>query len=136
DGGRTASFLREQKCAAGGAGFPKGQGPDPGRLPPRSIPGNAAARAGLSPPAGQYPDRGRFEMMRRLFLILLLCLLPAGAMAHVVSESNSVWEINGADVDLIMTIPAVEAHRVTPNGPPPSDAVLKAYLTSRVYPLV
>ena len=75
--------------------------------------------------------------MRRWFFLLLLALafLPGRAMAHVVSESNSVWEINGPDVDLIMTIPGLEAHRLTPDGPPPSDAVLTAYLTSRVYPI-
>jgi hypothetical protein len=74
-------------------------------------------------------------MIRRLLLVLLLSLVPRGAIAHVVSESNSVWEINGSDIDLIMTIPAVEAHRLTPDGPPPSDAALKAYLTARIYPI-
>ena len=76
--------------------------------------------------------------MRR-WLAILACMagamLPLPALAHVVSESNSVWEIDGNNVDLIMTIPDLEAHRLTPSGPPPSDAVLKSYLQSRVYPL-
>jgi len=65
----------------------------------------------------------------------ILLLLPAAAIAHVVSESNSVWEIDGGNVDLVMTIPELEAHRLTPGGPPPSDAQLKGYLTARIYPL-
>src|ERR1700743_342123 len=75
--------------------------------------------------------------MRRLLLCLfaLMVLAPLSADAHVVSESNSVWEIDGRNIDLVMTIPDLEAHRLTPNGPPPSDAQLKAYLAARVYPL-
>src|ERR1700761_3268325 len=75
--------------------------------------------------------------MKRLAVLLgmLAFLLPAAARAHVVSESNSVWEIDGGNVDLVMTIPDLEAHRLTPTGPPPSDAQLKAYLIARVYPL-
>ena len=68
-------------------------------------------------------------------LLLLAALSPVPAWAHVVSESNSVWEIDGGNIDLIMTIPDLEAHRLTPSGPPPSDARLKAYLQRRVYPL-
>ena len=70
-----------------------------------------------------------------LALAMVLLLLQGAAIAHVVSESNSVWEIKGNDIDLIMTIPALEAHRLTPDGPPPSDARLKSYLAARVYPL-
>jgi hypothetical protein len=71
-----------------------------------------------------------------ILALAVVLLLPQGAaIAHVVSESNSVWEINGNDIDLIMTIPALEAHRLTPDGPPPSDAQLKSYLAARVYPL-
>ena len=75
--------------------------------------------------------------MKRLCVILtaFLLLLPGSSGAHIVSESNSVWEIDGNNIDLVMTIPDLEAHRLTPNGPPPSDAQLKAYLVSRVYPL-
>jgi hypothetical protein len=33
-----------------------------------------------------------------------------------------------------MTVPEIEARRLSPAGPPPSDARIKAYLTARVYP--
>ena len=58
---------------------------------------------------------------------------PAGA--HTRSESHSVWEIKGAEVDLVMTIPVVEADRLSSDRSTPSDEALKAYLTERVYPL-
>jgi len=65
----------------------------------------------------------------------LAMLLLAGrpAAAHTRSESHSVWEVNGVNVDLVMTIPEVEARRLSPTGPP-SDDLIKAYLTARVYP--
>jgi HupE / UreJ protein len=59
----------------------------------------------------------------------------SGAAAHTRSQSHSVWEIKGADVDLVMTIPAVEADRLSAGQGAPSDDRLKAYLTERVYPL-
>jgi hypothetical protein len=59
----------------------------------------------------------------------------SGAGAHTRSQSHSVWEIKGANVDLVMTIPAIEADRLSNDPSPPSDDRLKAYLTERVYPL-
>jgi hypothetical protein len=59
----------------------------------------------------------------------------AAAGAHTRSQSHSVWEIKGADVDLVMTIPAPEADRLSHDQKPPSDEQLKSYLTERVYPL-
>ncbi len=74
--------------------------------------------------------------MRRLLASLaLLWLAFAGpAQAHTRSESHSVWEINGANIDLVMTVPELEARRLSPSGPPPSDDLVKAYLTAHVYP--
>jgi hypothetical protein len=57
------------------------------------------------------------------------------AGAHTRSQSHSVWEIKGADVDLVMTIPALEADRLSGDQSAPSDESLKAYLSERVYPL-
>jgi hypothetical protein len=57
------------------------------------------------------------------------------AAAHVRSESHSVWEINGANIDLVMTIPKVESQRLNPTGPQVDDAVLEKYLADRVFPL-
>src|SRR5579863_3542178 len=59
----------------------------------------------------------------------------AAAEAHTRSQSHSVWEIKGDEVDLVMTIPVVEADRVSNDASEPSDDRLKAYLTERVYPL-
>ena len=45
-------------------------------------------------------------------LLLFMALMPGAARAHIVSESNSVWEIDGGNVDLIYTIPDLEAHGI------------------------
>jgi hypothetical protein len=59
----------------------------------------------------------------------------AAAGAHTRSQSHSVWEIKGSDVDLVMTIPVVEADRLSSDQNEPSDERLKSYLSERVYPL-
>src|SRR5580692_8681519 len=76
-------------------------------------------------------------MMRRLALGALAAtvLAVSAAGAHTRSQSHAVWEIKGADVDLVMTIPAVEADRLSSGQSAPSDERVKAYLTERVYPL-
>ncbi len=76
-------------------------------------------------------------MMRRFlkYLIVAVFLLPVAANAHVRSETNAAWEIDGANIDLILSIPAIEANRITRDGSAPSDDELKSYLDSRVYPL-
>ena len=67
---------------------------------------------------------------------LVAALLGASsAAAHTRSQSHSVWEINGAAVDLVMTIPALEANRLSLDQGAPSDDRVKSYLTERVYPL-
>jgi hypothetical protein len=63
------------------------------------------------------------------------CLAAGIAGAHTRSQSHSVWEINGVDVNLIMTIPAIEIDRLAANGTSPSDDEIKRYLTPRVYAL-
>jgi HupE / UreJ protein len=65
----------------------------------------------------------------------ILCGVSAAAAAHTRSQSHSVWEIKAADVDLVMTIPAVEAGRLSRDQSAPSDDRLKTYLTERVYPM-
>jgi hypothetical protein len=57
------------------------------------------------------------------------------AGAHTRSESHSVWEINGAEVDLVVTIPVPEANRISADQNAPSDERVEKYLTERVYPL-
>jgi hypothetical protein len=67
--------------------------------------------------------------------LLATVLGVSAAGAHTRSQSHSVWEINGAGVDLVMTIPAAEADRLSNDQSAPSDDRVKAYLTERVYPL-
>lgn len=69
------------------------------------------------------------------WLLVAAALSAAPAAAHTRSESHSVWEIKGADVDLVMTIPVIEADRLSSDRTAPSDEAVKAYLTERVYPL-
>jgi hypothetical protein len=78
--------------------------------------------------------RGRLpRVLKWIWAASLLCVSAAGA--HTRSQSHSVWEIKGAEVDLVMTIPAVEANRLSKDQSAPSDDDLKTYLTARVYPL-
>jgi hypothetical protein len=70
-----------------------------------------------------------------LWALSLTMTLAGAAHAHTRSESHSVWEINGANVDLVMTIGEVELGRLGPAaGPAPSDARVTDYLAARVYP--
>ncbi|MDP8984589.1 MAG: HupE/UreJ family protein [Pseudomonadota bacterium] len=63
-------------------------------------------------------------------------LFAAGAAhAHTRSESHSVWEINGVNVDLVMTIPGIELERLASGNSPPSDEQIENYLLPRVYPI-
>ena len=66
---------------------------------------------------------------------VLPLLLAGAASAHTRSESHSVWEVNGADVDLVTTIPILEVRRLTPNGDLPSDELVKTYLAEHSYPM-
>jgi len=75
--------------------------------------------------------------MRAAFYWMLFAgLFAAGAASgHTRSQSHSVWEINGTAVDLVMTIPVLEADRIGTDTGPPSDDQIKNYLTERVYPI-
>src|SRR5277367_3757218 len=70
-----------------------------------------------------------------IFLAAAVCLAAGTAGAHTRSQSHSVWEINGPDVNLIMTIPTTETDRLAANGTSPSDEDVKRYLTQRVFVL-
>lgn len=73
-------------------------------------------------------------MRGRVSWLLLATLGAAGAgVAHTRSESHSVWEINRANVDLNMTIPAVEVNRLGADSVAPSDEAVKTYLTQKIY---
>jgi hypothetical protein len=64
-----------------------------------------------------------------------LCLAAGAAAAHTRSQSHSVWEINGPDVNLIMTIPVTETDRLAAKGESLTDDAVKDYLTRRVFVL-
>ena len=65
----------------------------------------------------------------------LFFMLSPAAHAHTRSESHSVWEIEGQNVDLVMTIPAAEINRLGSDRQAPSDDQIKQYLQARVYPM-
>lgn len=67
--------------------------------------------------------------------LVVMAFCGASAGAHTRSQSHSVWEIKGPDVDLVMTIPVVEANRLSGDQAAPSDERLKAYLSEGIYPL-
>jgi hypothetical protein len=75
--------------------------------------------------------------MRCLFLwaLLVAASMTGTCAAHTRSQSHSLWEINGEAVDLVMTIPAVEADRLATDSAPPSDDRIKTYLAERAYPI-
>jgi hypothetical protein len=77
---------------------------------------------------------GLGKQLRRVMLAAAV-LGASAAGAHTRSESHSVWEIKGTNVDLVMTIPMVEINRLSSDQGPPSDDRVKNYLTERVYPL-
>ena len=69
------------------------------------------------------------------WVALVLALAAGSAAGHTRSESHSVWEINGTAVDLVMTIPKLEADRIGDEATPPTDERITSYLTTRVYPI-
>ena len=79
--------------------------------------------------------RSRFALRLWVWALAAAVLGGSAASAHTRSQSHSVWEIKGADVDLVMTIPVIEADRLSHDQGGTSDDQLKAYLSERVYPL-
>jgi hypothetical protein len=65
----------------------------------------------------------------------LAVLGPRPALAHTLSESHTVWEINGRDVDMVLTLPVREAQRLDTRSAAPSDAVVERYMIDHVYPM-
>jgi hypothetical protein len=66
-------------------------------------------------------------------LILTTALAAPPADSHTRSQSHSVWEINGRFVDLIVTIPEIEADRLATDAAPVSAARLSEYLAGKTY---
>jgi len=56
----------------------------------------------------------RWDFLRvSIGVLVAACFGASAAAAHTRSQSHSVWEIKGADVDLVMTIPVIEADRLS-----------------------
>jgi len=68
--------------------------------------------------------------MRWWWWIVLLIAAPAAA--HTRSESHSSWMIDGTTVHLDFSVPDIEARRLTPDGAPPANKTLIAYLEGHV----
>jgi hypothetical protein len=73
--------------------------------------------------------------LKRLAVLLLICGAWAGAPAHahVRSQSHSVWEIDGRIVDVVVTIPDIEAKRLGSEASPVTPERLRDYLTQNTY---
>jgi uncharacterized membrane protein len=72
---------------------------------------------------------------RALLAILTALLASTSASGHTRSESHAVWEIKGGNVDLVLTIPVVEADRLANANSSPTDVQIEDYLVKRVYPI-
>ena len=68
-------------------------------------------------------------------LVLAAAAMPCIAEGHTRSQSHSVWEINGRSVDVIVTIPDIEANRLGGDAAPVSSARLSDYLAEKTYAL-
>jgi hypothetical protein len=73
--------------------------------------------------------------------LLLLALAAVGlasapaASAHTRSESESLWEVGGDKVDLVITFAEAETRPLAKGGKAPSDAQMHGYIAARVYPV-
>jgi hypothetical protein len=70
-------------------------------------------------------------MLRALPFVAMLLAVATPALSHTRSESHATWEINGTNIDLILTAPDIEIARIG-NGAPREDET-KAYLSDRDY---
>jgi hypothetical protein len=68
-----------------------------------------------------------------LGLICAAALAPQSADSHTRSQSHSVWEINGQYVDVVVTIPEIEANRLATDASPVTQDRLADYLTGKTY---
>ena len=68
-----------------------------------------------------------------LLATVVALLVAPPALAHTKSETHSVWRVVGSAVHVTFSVPDIEARRLpTPDGGPPSDARLGAYLAARL----
>ena len=71
--------------------------------------------------------------MLGLLAVAVLALFASPAFAHTKSETHSVWRVVGQAVHVTFSVPDIEARRMpNPDGSPPSDARLGAYLGQKL----
>ena len=74
--------------------------------------------------------------MKRAAIVVLFCAaacLSPPLSAHVRSQSHSVWEINGQFVDVVVTIPDIEAKRLAADAGSVTGEQVRDYLTPKIY---
>ena len=74
--------------------------------------------------------------MKGAALVVLFCAaacLSPPVAAHVRSQSHSVWEINGQFVDVVVTIPDIEAKRLATDAGSVAGERVRDYLTPKIY---
>ena len=113
----------------------------PLRLAPAARSTSPASRARISAsdapsPAGELSAKLTEGARRAVLLIAALfvaLLLAAPASAHTKSETHSVWRVVANSVHVTFSVPDIEAKRLAgPDGTPPSDTRLGAYLAARL----
>lgn len=73
------------------------------------------------------------HLARLLLALAATCLWHlAPASAHTRSESHSTWLVDGSSVHLTFSVSDLEARRLTPDGRPPNDPQLIAYLAPKL----
>jgi hypothetical protein len=66
-------------------------------------------------------------------LVLVFAAVGGAAQAHTKSETHSIWRISGPIVHVTWSVPEIEARRLAgPDGAPPSDAKVGAYVAGHV----
>jgi hypothetical protein len=71
-------------------------------------------------------------LSRFLTGLLLWAGIGGVAMAHTRSESHTSWTIDGRLVRVDVTVPDLEAKRIGPDGPRPTDAEMITYLKPKI----
>lgn len=71
------------------------------------------------------------RLLAALAVALTWLAMPA-AQAHTRSESHSTWLVDGSSVHLTFSVSEVEARRLTPDGRPPNNPQLIAYLQPKL----
>jgi hypothetical protein len=75
---------------------------------------------------------GRHVLRLVVALATMLLWGASPAFAHTRSESHSTWLVDGSSIHLTFSVADLEARRLTPDGRPPSNPQLIAYLVPKL----